>query len=119
MIGPLVSKILQRRKQKISKLLNGARKDCQNLCLILWVWPWQNHYFINKSGQIYEARAIGYKGVHVDANNSYKIGINLLGDYNSEGMTTSSHDELTKKQLLSCIHLINELKKYFPLKCNS
>lgn len=73
------------------------------------------HYFIDKSGKIYEARAIGYKGVHVSKNNSYKIGINLLGDYNSEGILTSKHDVLPKEQIQACINLVNELKKYFPL----
>ena len=73
------------------------------------------HYFIKSSGQIYEARKIGYKSEHVKLNNSYKIRINFLGDYNSEGIITSAHNTLTSEQIDSCISLVNKLKKYFPL----
>ncbi len=74
------------------------------------------HYLINDKGQIYEGRQIGYKGSHVGGNNSYKIGINFLNDYNTEGWLRGGKDPLSRLQFLSCINLIKTLKEYFPLQ---
>lgn len=73
------------------------------------------HYIIDRDGRVYEGSQIGYKGIHVDGNNSYKIGIVFLGDYNDKGFLRSDHDAVNQSQIAACSGLINTLKKYFPL----
>ncbi|MCK5231500.1 MAG: N-acetylmuramoyl-L-alanine amidase [Desulfobulbaceae bacterium] len=73
------------------------------------------HYIIDESGAIYEGSQIGYKGTHVAGNNSYKIGILFLGDYNDKGFLRGDHDTLDQSQIDACTGLVNVLKKYFPL----
>jgi murein DD-endopeptidase MepM/ murein hydrolase activator NlpD len=78
------------------------------------------HYIIGKDGTIYEGRPIGYAGQHVGANNSYKIGINFIGDYNdgdvfSRNFAFLDDGEVPIAQINSVIKLIKKLKEIFPL----
>ena len=78
------------------------------------------HYIIGKDGTIYEGRPIGYAGQHIGENNSYKIGINFIGDYNdgdvfSRKLAFLDDGEVPSKQISAAVKLIKELKKIFPL----
>jgi hypothetical protein len=42
------------------------------------------HFAVDKNGEIFEGRPIGIKGAHVDAANTGKIGIVLLGDLSTD-----------------------------------
>jgi len=75
------------------------------------------HYIVAKDGTIYEGRKIGYLGSHIGGNNSYKIGINLIGDYNDgEWFRAGDDGEVPTAQIAGAIKLINSLKEIFPLK---
>ena len=39
------------------------------------------HFMIDKDGSIYEGRSLKYKGSHVNKDNTGRIGINVLGDF--------------------------------------
>ena len=74
------------------------------------------HYIIAKDGTIYEGRPIGYSGEHVGGNNSYKIGILIIGDYHNGYFFNALDDgEVPTLQISSATKLIKTLKKIFPL----
>lgn len=64
------------------------------------------HYIIDKSGKIFEGIRIYFKGTHIAQNNSNKIGILLIGDF--EPQVLDFDDEIpTVKQIYSLKILVN------------
>ena len=78
------------------------------------------HFAINKEGKIYEARLLKYKGSHVLNNNTGRIGILIMGDFEPQNnksfkdLIDFSWDETTKQQLISLKKLIIYLKSEYP-----
>jgi LysM repeat protein len=69
------------------------------------------HYLIIPSGVIYEGRPLQYKGSHVDQANTGKIGILVMGDFESNWW--DDDDEPTQAQISSAVALIQTLKGEF------
>ncbi|ADO75680.1 N-acetylmuramoyl-L-alanine amidase [Stigmatella aurantiaca DW4/3-1] len=69
------------------------------------------HYLIPPSGVIYEGRDLRYKGSHVEKANTQKIGILVMGDFESNWW--DADDEPTAAQLTSAGELILTLKLEF------
>jgi N-acetylmuramoyl-L-alanine amidase/Domain of unknown function (DUF4280) len=82
------------------------------------------HFAVDKNGDIFEGRPIGIKGAHVDAANTGKIGIVLLGDLSTDNAGVNAGifgrlklnaekkdgddyitDKMEKGLLKLCIHL--------------
>ena len=82
------------------------------------------HFGIDKDGKIYEGRPIDIKGAHVSKANTGKIGIVLLGDFDTkdsglnilEQLLEMSDDKLTSKMQNSLSHLIGFLMKKYDIK---
>jgi hypothetical protein len=69
------------------------------------------HYMVRPNGSIYEGRFLAFKGSHVEAANSNKIGILVMGDF--EANIWDDDDEVTAQQWTATIALVKTLKKYF------
>jgi LysM repeat protein len=69
------------------------------------------HYLIVPSGVIYEGRPLQYKGSHVEQANTQKIGILVMGDFESNWW--DDDDEPTHAQISSAVALILTLKGEF------
>jgi len=72
------------------------------------------HYLIHPDGTIYEGREIVYKGCHIKQQNTGKIGILMLGDYDKQ--IWDFDDELTGEHLAKLKGLITTLTTVFPIK---
>ena len=75
---------------------------------------WSNvgyHYVIDRKGKINEGTPLGYKGTHVKAANTGKIGIVLIGDYDHQ-LWDVSDDDLPAVQFDAAISLIKSLKDF-------
>lgn len=70
------------------------------------------HYMIHQNGKIYEGREIFYRGSHIAGMNSGKIGILMLGDFDTQWW--DSDDSLTKNHINKLKKLITTLKQQFP-----
>jgi hypothetical protein len=71
------------------------------------------HYLIHPDGTIYEGREILYKGAHIARQNTGKIGILMLGDYDEQWWDYD--DNFTKEHLSKLKCLISTLKSLFPI----
>ena len=77
------------------------------------------HFGIDKDGKIYEGRPIDVKGAHVSKANTGKIGIVLLGDFDTTDagvLFDTSDDNLTSDMQTSLTALIGYLMKKYNLK---
>ena len=82
------------------------------------------HFGIDKDGVIYEGRSIDVKGAHVDKANTGKIGIVLLGDFDSEDSGLNifqqlfelSDDNLTPEMMESLKELIGYLIEEYGIE---
>lgn len=71
------------------------------------------HFLINPNGEIYEGRALYFKGSHIGNANSNKIGIVLIGDFEpKKDWYDIKTDTPTTEQINSLQNLIKLLKKY-------
>jgi N-acetyl-anhydromuramyl-L-alanine amidase AmpD len=70
------------------------------------------HYLIHPDGRIYEGRHLSNKGAHVDAANTQKIGILLMGDFEAS-LWDFDDDEPTTAQINAAVALIQTLKAEF------
>ncbi|MFA9479123.1 peptidoglycan recognition family protein [Phycisphaerales bacterium AB-hyl4] len=52
------------------------------------------HYIIDRSGRIWQGRAIGYQGAHVGGANENNLGIMLLGNFDQQSPTDVQLDRL-------------------------
>lgn len=71
------------------------------------------HYLITPNGTIYEGRHLAFKGSHVELANTGKIGILIMGDFESQWW--DDDDDPSKEQLDSAVSLITTLKSHFAL----
>lgn len=75
------------------------------------------HFAIDPKGNIYEGRPIGIRGAHVERANTGKIGIVLLGDYDSSdaglgwgsALLEVSDSELTCESVMALRNLVHQL----------
>lgn len=75
---------------------------------------WNNvgyHYIVDRAGKIHEGTPLGYKGTHVKAANTGKIGIVLIGDYDHQRWDFSD-DDLPAVQFDAAVNLIKSLKTF-------
>lgn len=81
------------------------------------------HFVIDGNGVIYEGRPINYKGSHVAKNNTSKIGIVLMGNFQSDadGIAMRLKDALptkpTNKQIDSLQKLLVVLDTQYGIDC--
>ena len=72
------------------------------------------HYIIDKNGKIFEGIRVYFKGTHISQNNSNKIGILLIGDF--EPQIYDFNDDIpSPAQIYSLYFLISLLKNYFHI----
>jgi hypothetical protein len=70
------------------------------------------HYLVRPDGAIYEGRHLALKGSHVENQNTRKLGILVMGDFESNWW--DSDDSVTAGQRNSVRKLITTLKREFP-----
>jgi RHS repeat-associated protein len=81
------------------------------------------HFGIDKDGNIYEGRPINVKGSHVDKANTGKIGVVLLGDFDTadsgmnffQKLIEWSDDELTPEMKKALIELVGYLVEEYGI----
>ena len=78
------------------------------------------HYAISPAGKIYEGREIVFKGSHIKLQNSRKIGIVCMGDFDSTVFNllagkAYSGDEIRSSMLDALRALSRELMRRFPI----
>lgn len=85
------------------------------------------HFLITPDGKVYEGCKLGYKGSHVGGQNTGKIGILVMGDFQPGGTIKVGtlkvylelpdlffEDDPIPAQITRVVTLVTELKKYFP-----
>lgn len=70
------------------------------------------HFMIDLKGKIFEGRHLAYKGSHVQAANTAKIGVLMMGDF--EHQWWDSDDDPTVAQTASLGKLVGALKAILP-----
>lgn len=54
------------------------------------------HYFIDRDGQVYEARPLGFIGSHSEGDNTFNVGIVLNGDFQNQPPTLAQQTALNQ-----------------------
>jgi proteasome lid subunit RPN8/RPN11 len=70
------------------------------------------HYLVRPDGAIYEGRHLAFKGSHVEKENTHKIGVLVMGDFESNWW--DSDDDLSAGQRNAVRKIISTLKQAFP-----
>ncbi len=70
------------------------------------------HYLVKPNGAIYEGRHLAFKGSHVELQNTQKIGVLVMGDFESNWW--DSDDAVSTGQRNSVRKIISTLKRAFP-----
>ena len=73
------------------------------------------HYMIHPDGTFYEGREIQFKGSHVSMQNTGKIGVLMMGDFDEQVLDLDD-DDLTDSHLKCLKDLIKTLKRHFDIK---
>jgi hypothetical protein len=75
------------------------------------------HYMVQPDGTIYEGRFLAHKGSHVADKNTAKIGILVMGSFQSTGHVIEDRIiEPRDAQIRATVSLVNTLKLHFQLK---
>jgi hypothetical protein len=72
------------------------------------------HYMINPGGRILEGREIIFKGSHVVRDNTRRIGILVMGDFDEQWW--DKDDDLSPLQMSTLRRLIGTLQRSFPVR---
>lgn len=70
------------------------------------------HYLVRPDGSIYEGRHLAFKGSHVEKQNTQKIGVLVMGDFESNWW--DSDDDVSAGQRNAVRTIISTLKQAFP-----
>ncbi len=70
------------------------------------------HYLVKPDGAIYEGRHLAFKGSHVEKQNTHKIGVLVMGDFESNWW--DSDDDVSVGQRSAVRSIISTLKQAFP-----